>query len=162
MVLVEGPSDEILFNRFFSDKYGKEPLDLGVGVMSISGTSFRRGFELATLLDKRMVAIRDNDGKNPDDVRAKLSEYLSDDRRELFVGEEEGGETLEPQLIHTNSDELIRRILDVENGKDLLQWMTNNKTDTALALAEDNEQLTPPKYISDAIAAIMADTQAGS
>ena len=130
--------------------------------MSFSGTSFRRGFELATLLDKRMVAIRDNDGKIPDDIRAKLSKYLSDGRRELFIGEEEGGETLEPQLIHANGEELIRRILDVEDGKDLLKWMTNHKTDTALALAEDNEQLTPPKYISAAIAAIMADTPAGS
>lgn len=162
MVLVEGPSDEILFNRFFSDKYSKEPLDVGVDVMSINGTSFRRGFELAALLDKRMVAIRDNDGKNPDDIRAKLNEYLSDGRRELYVGDVTGGETLEPQLIHANREELIRRILDVEDGKDLLQWMTHHKTDAALTLAETDEELTAPKYISEAIAAIMADTSAGS
>ena len=73
-----------------------------------------------------------------------------------------GGETLEPQLIHANREELIRRILDVEDGKDLLQWMTHHKTDAALTLAETDEELTAPKYISEAIAAIMADTSAGS
>lgn len=162
MVLVEGPSDEILFNRFFSDKYGKEPLDMGVDVMSISGTSFRRGFELAALLDKRMVAIRDNDGKDPDDVRAKLGEYLSDGRRELYVGEVAGGETLEPQLIYANDKDVIRRALAVQDGNDLLKWMTSHKTDSALALAETAEELSAPKYISEAIVAIMADTPAGS
>lgn len=162
MVLVEGPSDEILFNRFFSDQYGKEPLDMGVDVMSISGTSFRRGFELAALLNKRMVAIRDNDGKNPDDVRAKVGEYLSDGRRELYVGEAAGGETLEPQLIHANGEDVIRRALAVQDGIDLLKWMTSRKTDTALVLAETAEELSAPKYISEAIVAIMADTPAGS
>lgn len=162
MVLVEGPSDEILFNRFFSDKYGKEPLDMGVDVMSISGTSFRRGFELAALLDKRIVAIRDNDGKDPDDVRAKLGEYLSDGRRELYVGEVAGGETLEPQLIYANDKDVIRRALAVQDGNDLLKWMTSHKTDSALALAETAEELSAPKYISEAIVAIMADTPAGS
>lgn len=162
MVLVEGPSDEILFNRFFSDKYGKEPLDMGVDVMSISGTSFRRGFELAALLDKCMVAIRDNDGKSPDDIRAKLGEYLRDGRRELYVGEVVGGITLEPQLIYANGEEVIRRALDIKDGNDFLKWMTSRKTDAALALAETDEELTAPKYISEAIAAIMADTPAGS
>ena len=162
MVLVEGPSDEILFNRFFSDKYGKEPLDMGVDVMSISGTSFRRGFELAALLDKRMVAIRDNDGKNPDDVRAKLGEYLSDGRREIYVGKVAGGETLEPQIICANGEGVIRRALAVQDGIDLLKWMTSHKTDTALVLAETAEELSAPKYISEAIVAIMADTPAGS
>lgn len=162
MVLVEGPSDEILFNRFFSDTYGKDPLDMGVDVMSISGTSFRRGFELAALLDKRMVALRDNDGKVPDDIRSRLSGYLSAGRRELYIGESEGGKTLEPQLIYSNGESLIRQVLNVPDGKVLAEWMEKHKTDAALALAESKEQLTPPKYFVDAIAAIMTDTPAGS
>ena len=135
---------------------------MGIDVMSISGTSFRRGFELAALLDKRMVAIRDNDGKGPDAIRLKLSEYLSDGRRELFVGQDEGGETLEPQLIYANGEDVIRLALDVQDGNDLLKWMTSHKTDAALALAETDEKLTAPKYIREAIDAIMADTPAGS
>lgn len=162
MVLVEGPSDEILFNRFFADKYGQEPLDVGVDVMSISGTSFRRGFELAALLDKRLVAIRDNDGKVPQDIRATLTDYLSDGRREIFIGDSAGGPTLEPQLLRANDESTIRSVLSVADGKDLLEWMSKHKTDTALALAETKEKLTPPKYIEDAIAAIMADSAAGS
>jgi predicted ATPase len=162
MVLVEGPSDEILFNRFFADKYGREPLDMGVDVMSISGTSFRRGFELAALLDKRMVAIRDNDGKETDDIRANLKDYLSDGRRELYVGDPGRGTSLEPQLIHANGENLIRKVLGVSGGKNLTKWMTRHKTDAALALAESEECLIPPKYIEDAINAIMDDTLAGS
>ena len=162
MVLVEGPSDEILFNRFFADKYGKEPLDMGVDVLSISGTSFRRGFELAALLDKRMVAIRDNDAKDPEDIRAKLVDYLSDGRRELFVGDSASGTTLEPQLICANGADLIRQVLGAPDGGNLPEWMSKRKTDVALALAETEEKLTPPKYIEDAINAIMAEASAKS
>lgn len=161
MVLVEGPSDEIIFNRFFADKYGKEPLDMGVDVMSIGGTSFRRGFELAALLDKRMIGVRDNDGKDPEDILAKLTDYLCEGRREIFIGDSTGGATLEPQLLHANNESAIRRALPVADNMNLLEWMSKHKTDTALALSESEEQLTPPRYIEDAIIAIMADSAAG-
>lgn len=70
-VVVEGPSDEIVFTRFFTDRFGREPLDCGVDVMSINGVSFGRCFELATLLGRSLFAIRDNDGHFPEHWQKK-------------------------------------------------------------------------------------------
>lgn len=154
MVLVEGPSDEILFNRFFRDQCGSEPLDLGIDVMAINGTSFRRGFELAMLLGKRIVAIRDNDGKNIQAIQDSLSDYLKPGERDLFIGDKEGGKTLEPQMLHANGESALRKILQLSEDKNIRKWMKRHKTESALALAETNESLNPPTYIAQAIEAI--------
>ena len=150
-VLVEGPSDEIVFNRFFLDKYGAEPLDYGVDVISIGGVSFRRGFELASVLNRSLVALRDNDGKPPEHWQDKIKDFTKPNERELFVGQPNLGRTLECQIQSANSEDTIRTVLGLDNNVDLLDWMSTHKTATALKIATSPVKLNPPKYIADAI-----------
>ena len=42
IVLVEGPSDEIVFERVFEDIYKKRPMECGVDVLSMRGLSLKR------------------------------------------------------------------------------------------------------------------------
>ncbi|MGQ4568304.1 ATP-dependent nuclease [Dermabacteraceae bacterium P9123] len=150
-VLVEGPSDEIIFNRFFADKYGAEPLDYGVDVVSIGGVSFRRGFELASVLNRSLVALRDNDDKTPEYWQNKIKDFTKLNERALFVGDPNSGRTLEYQIVSANSEDRIRTILGLDKNTDLLEWMSAHKTATALKIATSPVKLTPPKYIEDAI-----------
>ncbi|AIG63449.1 hypothetical protein CATYP_00640 [Corynebacterium atypicum] len=150
-VLVEGPSDEIVFNRFFRDKYGAEPLDYGVDVISIGGVSFRRGFELASVLNRPLVALRDNDGKTPEHWQDKIKEFTKPNERELFIGQPNLGWTLEYQIKSANSEYALRTVLELDNNKNLLDWMSTHKTATALKIATSQKKLNPPKYIEDAI-----------
>ena len=54
-VLVEGPSDEMVFERAFRDHNGgRRPMELGVDVISMSGVSLKRGLQLCAAL-KRQV-----------------------------------------------------------------------------------------------------------
>ena len=151
-VLVEGPSDEILFERFYRDATGRRPIEDGIDVFSMRGLSLKKCLSLAVLLDKQCAVLRDNDGQSPGDLRNELEDLLDPARRETFIGEPGLGRTLEPQVLAANSDaEVMRRVLGVTERADLQTWMTNNKTEAALRIDESAESLTPPPYFEAAI-----------
>lgn len=153
--LVEGPSDEILFERFYFDKFGKRPIEDGIDVISMRGLSLKRCLELAKLLDKRCVAMRDNDGTDPSTLVANLGELVSD-RRQVYIGNVAAGLTLEPQVINANSDANLRTALKIAPRANVLTWMTNNKTEAAIRIADSSTTLAPPQYMADAIESINA------
>lgn len=150
IVLVEGASDEIIFERVFIDLFAKRPIEAGIDVISMRGLSARRALELCTTLDKPVAAIRDNDGFELDELREPLKEYLAEGKRELFVSKFEHGKTLEPQLVKFNGEEKIRRMLSVTAQADLSKWMEREKTEVALQILSSKETLTPPDYLKEA------------
>lgn len=154
VVLVEGPSDEIIFERIFEDIYGKRPMDLGIDVFSMRGLSFRCCLELCTALGKTVAAIRDNDGTEPDQLMASLQQWMAKGVRELFIGSVERGRTLEPQLVDHNDEAKLRAILGITDTADLATWMKREKTETALRIASSEQRITPPDYMREAAAFI--------
>jgi putative ATP-dependent endonuclease of the OLD family len=150
IVLVEGPSDEILFERVFADMFGKRPMECEIDVLSMRGLSLRRCLELCSALDKKVAALRDNDGIDPAILRQAVSAWLTTGRREIFIGDIEHGETLEPQIRSHNEESALRRILGVSSGANLATWMEREKTESALRIAESEEKISPPAYISAA------------
>lgn len=149
IVVVEGPSDEIVFTRFFNDRFGCEPLDCGVDVMSINGVSFRRCFELAALLKRSLFAIRDNDGQTRDHWLEKMGNFLQEGERVLFVGDREFGNTLEPQIESANTKQSMNLMFPEVEQAPYSEWMQRNKTDAALAIAQSEHKINPPSYIRD-------------
>ena len=89
-------------------------MDCGIDVLSMRGLSLRKCLELCAMLDKKVAALRDNDGNQPQELRECVEKLLVTGRRELFVGSLEDGETLEPQLISKNGDKLLREILGLQ------------------------------------------------
>jgi putative ATP-dependent endonuclease of the OLD family len=150
IVLVEGPSDEIVFERIFYDLYGKRPMELGIDVLSMRGLSLARGLELCAALNKPITALRDNDGVDPVELRTSVDSWLKKGQRELFIGEVAHGSTLEPQIIHYNGEVLLREILGIEAHADLLKWMTREKTEAALRISAASKKIVPPTYILEA------------
>lgn len=147
IVLVEGPSDEIIFERIFKDTHGKRPMECGIDVLSMRGLALGRCLELCAALDKTVAALRDNDGIDPGELRLPVEKWLAKDRRELFIGKVECGETLEPQLVHHNGDTAMRKILGITDAADLAKWMKREKTEAALRIAESKETVKPPDYM---------------
>lgn len=157
-VLVEGPTDELVFDWAFRKERGKLPHEAGIDVIEC-GTSHKRLLELAAVLRKSgIVALRDNDGENPDRWIASAKPYLSNDR-EFFCGMPEGGDTIEPQMISANTDHL-QTLASIVRQRDkstdnLVGFMTKHKTEWALRLLEaqrsDSEVLSAPSYILKAI-----------
>lgn len=151
IVLVEGPSDEIVFERIFHDRYGKRPMACGIDVLSMRGLSLARGLELCAALGKPITAIRDNDGIDPDELRGPVDKWLKKGVRELFIGEVAHGETLEPQVIHHTGEVLLRDVLRIADHADLLKWMTREKTEAALRISASDKKIVPPAYMLEAV-----------
>jgi hypothetical protein len=150
VVLVEGPSDEIIFERVFKDLYKKSPMELGIDVISMRGLSLQRCLELCSSVDKPVAVIRDNDGVAPVELRQNVESLLDGKKRELFIGAVADGHTLEPQLIRANGEDRLRKILGVSARADLETWMAREKTEGAMRIAESQEALEPPRYMVEA------------
>lgn len=147
VVLVEGPSDEIIFERVFGDRFGQRPMEAGIDVVSMRGLALARCLELCQAIDKPAAVMRDNDGVEPAELRETVKQWLDGKKRELFIGAVADGHTLEPQLVKANGEEHLREVLGIAARASLDTWMTREKTEGAIRIAESDKALTPPEYM---------------
>lgn len=164
-ILVEGPSDELIIQRAYKDKYHKLPIDDGIEIINV-GLSFSRFLDLSRQLIIDTVIITDNDGRinRVDEVMEKYKEcnwikvfsgkkvYTHEDMR---VSKEKvpNVNTLEPELFRANSRETLNKILrkQFDKDEDLLHYMVTNKTDVAWEIFASKENINYPQYILEAI-----------
>jgi putative ATP-dependent endonuclease of OLD family len=152
VALVEGPSDEMLFERAYADRHdGVTPISRGIDVVSMHGVALARSLQLCAALDRRVAAIRDNDGREPEHWTDQLADHLIAGKREIFIGSPANGRTLEPQLVSVNDATALGTVLGLDAREDVAAWMGSHKTDAALRIAEADTAITYPKYLLDAI-----------
>lgn len=155
-ILVEGPSDELIVQKAYIQKYGRLPIEDGVDVITVRGLSFKRYLEIADILSKTVAVITDNDGDIEKNIINKYGDkYLTHDNISVHYGDDENYKTLEPQLVKANGVELLNKILEVDYSteEDLLKYMTssNKKSECAMQLFDSEENLEIPEYIANAI-----------
>lgn len=161
-VLVEGPSDELVFQRAYRDRYGKLPIEDGVDVISV-GTSFKQFLPIADALGLSAAVITDNDGK-PEVLQKRYESYADKDnikvcfdRVKYEPAENEDPKlrwnTLEPTLLRANSREELNEVFGKSYGTDseLISWMEDHKTEYALILFDSPLSIEYPDYISEAL-----------
>jgi putative ATP-dependent endonuclease of OLD family len=73
-VLVEGDSDELIFQKAYIKKYSDIPIQAEVDVISV-GLSFKRFLEIAEKLEKDVAVITDNDGNYSKNIEKKYKDY---------------------------------------------------------------------------------------
>jgi energy-coupling factor transporter ATP-binding protein EcfA2 len=155
IILVEGPSDEPVVQRAYADVHGLMPLQDRVDVINVRGLSFKRFLDIAKPLGKRVDVVTDNDGKDPDEIRAGYKGYLGDDVPiKMHVGAADSGSTLEPQIVAANDLTKLNALFKTAHGTqaDLTEWMASDKTGWALKVLEAEARITMPGYIADAVA----------
>lgn len=150
-VLVEGPSDAIIFERAYRDATGALPMDRGIDVISMGGLTFKRALELCAALGRDAIWLQDNDEKTPDEIRESVEDLVADGKRELFVGDPSLGKSLEPQLLTANGEDTLRQVLELGEGVDVERWMTANKTEAALRIHDSERTVKMPPYITEAV-----------
>ncbi len=159
VVVVEGPSDEMIFNLAYSQLHdGKAPRTAGIDVITL-GTRGKRALELGKALGKKMAVLRDNDGKDPEHWKLQATDLIEEGEREMFVGSLAHGRTLEPQVVRADGKNggLLRTALGLDASTDLEKHMLSDKTEWAWEVAEAAPDLVWPSYILDAIGFIDAD-----
>lgn len=153
LVVVEGPSDEMVFNKAYFDHQNRYPMSDGIDVVAMNGLSFARVFELCSKLDRDVVALQDNDGKDESDILRDLDAYLSE-KRHMYVGDSASGDTLEPQLMSANGETRMREILRLRTQDSPDTWMRNHKTEASLRILEWRAKVEMPSYIEKAIESV--------
>ncbi|MBO6042158.1 AAA family ATPase [bacterium] len=134
IILVEGPSDELIIQSAYYDKYEKYPIDDGIDVMSVNGISFEHYCKLAKLIEKHITVVTDNDGKSKI-KKEKFQQY--EEYVKLCMEEDDELNTLEPSFLEANKNkfEEFRKIVylgkDINkyDDKKLLDFIKKNKTD---------------------------------
>lgn len=155
-ILVEGPSDELIVQKAYLQKYGILPIEDGIDVITVRGLSFKRFLEIADKLSKEVIVVTDNDGDVQKNIKNKYGvKYLNHNTIKVCYSNDESYKTLEPQLIHANGREYLNRIFNVEckTEEELIKYMTGSskKTECAMKLFDSEETIKIPGYIEDAI-----------
>jgi predicted ATP-dependent endonuclease of OLD family len=86
VVLVEGPSDELIVQRAYFDTHGCLPLEAGVDVINVRGLSFARFLDIAKPLGKRVSVVTDNDGREAAEVAARFAAFTDGPRSRSTSG----------------------------------------------------------------------------
>ncbi|MFT9098002.1 ATP-dependent nuclease [Liquorilactobacillus sp.] len=167
VILVEGPTDELIVNRAYRDQYGKLPIEDGIDVIVVDSLAFKRYLSLATLIQKSISVITDNDG-NMDALKNKYEDYMqANSIVKFYVEQNTELNTLEPSMIRANVEkgslETLNAVVhgkigekddsadEIVNADTLGTYMKNHKTEWGLRVFNSVEQVAFPKNITEAI-----------
>lgn len=155
-ILVEGPADELIIQRAYIDHYGKQPIEDGIDVVTVDGLAFQRYCDLASLVEKHLTIVTDNDG-DVNAVKNKFEKY--GDSVTLCVEQNNELNTLEPSVLAVNMCcfEEFKAIvycgndIDKRDEKSIKDFMINNKTEWSMRVFNSTQSIQYPTYILNAI-----------
>ena len=157
-ILVEGPSDELIVQRAYMDQNENTlPIEKEIDIISV-GLTFKRFLEVADLIKKPIAVVTDNDGDYKRNISRKYQVFKNSESIEIFADERNELNTLEPQIVDANKANLkkLRKILEIdEKGypttDSIVDYMTSNKTDSALSIFNSKKSINYPEYITKVI-----------
>lgn len=152
-ILVEGPSDELIVQKAYLQKYKKLPIENGIDVINVRGLSFSRFLDIAKELNKDVVVVTDNDGDYANKVDKKYEPYKDFLNIAICRSDNNSAPTLEPQIVECNELAILNKVLgkSFQDKESIKDYMVNNKTECALKIFETKENITLPQYVKDAI-----------
>ncbi|EGM79811.1 RecF/RecN/SMC N-terminal domain-containing protein [Rheinheimera sp. A13L] len=157
-VLVEGDSDELIFQKCYMESNdARLPIEDGIDVISVKLT-FKRFLDIAIKIKQPVAVITDNDGNYDSKITKKYKDYLGYPCVKIFADLRDELNTLEPQFVSVNSQnlKLLREVLELDDkhydtAEKIVDHMVNNKTSWALKVFESKKSLHYPDYIQSAV-----------
>lgn len=153
-ILVEGAVEYILLPQIIYKLTGSKVSELGIDIISMGSISHERYREIASILNKRkIVTITDNDKK------PSLTGSNIEDNFAIFRGTTIDDWTLEAAFYNCNNSYFDEQYEDRKteakyNGEECpkaLAHMLKNKTENAIFMATNIENIEIPNYIQEAI-----------
>ena len=162
VVLVEGPTDDLVVQRAYMDKYGHLPADDGIDIITVESLAFKRFADIAILIGKDVVIITDNDGDIEEHIEKKYKDYIGNNNLHFFYETDEKLHTIEPSVLAVNCDNGQPRMsfktilskngsLESRDYDGILNYMKDNKTEWAFRVFDAEGTISYPKYIQNAI-----------
>lgn len=152
VILVEGDAEFILMDSLFRKHAGATLQAMGVHVISVGGTSFKRYLDLAKLLGVKVAVIRDNDHDYQKNCVDNYAGYVMDNAR-IFADPNSADRTTFEICLYQDNKALCDEVLLTPRRRvEVLDYMLANKADAAFELLLKKEaELEAPQYIQEAI-----------
>lgn len=162
VVLVEGPTDELIIQRAYFDKKGHLPISDGIDIIVVDSLAFKRYCDIAIILKKPVIVVTDNDGSIEKSITQKYQDYLDSEWIKIFYEENETLNTIEPSVLEVNLEngeptESFRTAIS-KNGSmknksktEVLDFMKAHKSEWALRVFDASVTINYPRYICDVI-----------
>lgn len=177
VILVEGPSDELVLKKTYRTLKGHLPEDDGIDIIIVRGIGFKVYLNIARALEHPVRVVKDNDGdyqKNIVDWRKE--DYDGCDLIQCFSPEDNEQHSLEPALVAANCatlaalDKLAKVMLtpttydkeyatcaDLDAKREFLRdWYlrgdaAKKKVDSAIRIFDTSETINYPDYLKKAV-----------
>lgn len=176
LILVEGPSDELLLKKCYLKKHGCLPEERGIDIIVVRGIGFKTYLDVAKPIQHPVHVVKDNDKDYHTNIEEWSKDYKGCEFIKCFSATDNAQYSLEPALILTNGDtvENLDKLADImlskqtfgdyEKSGDLaakkefmLNWYRESgssgrkKVDSAMRLFESAEDITYPDYLAKAL-----------
>ena len=162
VILVEGPTDDLIIQKAYKDTYGNLPIEDGIDIIVVDSLAFKRYCDIALLMNKSVVIVTDNDGNIQAKIKDKYRDYLGYQQLTFIYEKDETLKTIEPSVLAVNSSNVIpsddfkdvissRGSMKKKSYQEVLDFMTNNKAEWAFRVFESDKKINYPEYIRDAV-----------
>jgi len=103
VILVEGPSDELLLKKIYLRKHDRLPEQEGIDIIVVRGVGFKTFIEIGKEIGTKIHVLRDNDGDYHNNVEQSQLDYAAFPNIKLFSSVNDAEFSLEPAMIYANA-----------------------------------------------------------
>lgn len=174
VILVEGPSDELLLKKIYHNKNARLPEADKIDIIVVRGIGFKNYLNIVRHIGNSVHVVKDNDGDYSANITDWAAEYSGCNNIEVFSPKDSKLNSLEPALIDANDSDLksLNTFAEVvlsgqthkkyEAGdlvarrKFLIDWFAGSKSggkkvDSAIRAFDSNVEIKYPEYLEKAL-----------
>jgi predicted ATP-dependent endonuclease of OLD family len=178
VILVEGPSDELILKKIYTQNHNKLPEEDGIDIIVVRGIGFKSYLEIAKHIGTMVHVVKDNDGNYQKNIIDYGNKYVEYDFISFYSHINDDLNSLEPTLIAENNkddetlDSFARIVLSTQTYRKynrtcknltdkqsfLKEWygtegenFGGKKVDTAIRIFDSEGVIAFPDYLVEAL-----------
>ncbi|EKN5095836.1 conjugal transfer protein [Serratia marcescens] len=176
VILVEGPSDELVLKKIYHRKYDRLPEQDGIDIIVVRGVGFDTFISVGMEIGTRINVLRDNDGAYDENVVKARDAYVAYPNIKLISSAKNEEFSLEPAMIYANAINLktlnafakevlstqtynlYTKVADLDKRREfLIEWFRSvkgngkgaRKVDSAIKLFDGNLDFKYPAFLDE-------------
>ncbi|MGQ6231320.1 ATP-dependent nuclease [Serratia sp. IR-2025] len=176
VILVEGPSDELVLKKIYHRKHGRLPEQDGIDIIVVRGVGFDTFISVGMEIGTSINVLRDNDGAYDENVVKARDAYAAYPNIKLISSENNEEFSLEPAMIYANAIDLktlnafakevlskqtynlYTKVADLNKRREfLIEWFRSvkgngkgaRKVDSAIRLFDGNLDFKYPAFLDE-------------